>query len=496
MNLKLKQASARRIDPSKFNIFIAPDTSKKAIEGLAKTWPQALKNQLKEALKGQKAKQHFLFSASLTEGGVVALIAECKEARLSALHSQMTSMLSAGFKKTSIKEVLLFLPKEDVSQRIEDLVFLSLVSNWTHPKRKTKEAKPESGKSVLVFSVLGQKVAKLNEAFKRGVSFGEAACLVKTLSHTPPNFLTPELFAKEAKAIALKRKWHFEFLDEKKLKKLGAGAFLAVSQGSSKRDSGIVHITINSKAKKNGKFSFVGKGICYDTGGYNVKTGSGMFNMHQDMTGAAQALAMGMLCDDLGLEKEIHIYLALAENHISADSFKMNDVVYASNGKSIEVIHTDAEGRMVLSDTLAIASKEEPELMMDYATLTGSAIRAVGTKRACVFVSSEDGFIRSLSSAQATGEEVWPFPQGQEYEEGLKSKIADIKQCEPGHNSDHIYATTFLAHFVTPKTHWVHMDLSPVDGTGAGLVPLDGCGFGLRWSYDYLRQFSSGVKQS
>jgi leucyl aminopeptidase len=211
-----------------------------------------------------------------------------------------------------------------------------------------------------------------------------------------------------------------------------------------------------------------------------------MLGMHQDMTGSAVALAMTLLAARLKLPGTFDTYLALAENHISNEGFKMNDVVKASNGKTIEIIHTDAEGRMVLSDTLALATESKPDLVFDYATLTGSCIRAIGTNRAGVYSNQMSKLPQALKAAEASGEDVWIFPVGAEYEKRLESKVADLRQCDDAPNADHIIAATFLNHFVARESLWFHMDLSTNDEKAVGWLPEEGSGFGLRWTLAML----------
>jgi leucyl aminopeptidase len=186
---------------------------------------------------------------------------------------------------------------------------------------------------------------------------------------------------------------------------------------------------------------------------------------------------------------EVHAYLALAENLISPTAFKPNEVVIASDGTSIEVVDTDAEGRMVLSDTLAFARKGKPDLLIDYATLTGAAIRSLDRRKSAVFSHREDLAQLAVKCGDASGERVWYFPLDADYRKGLKSKIADILQCSESNNADHIYAATFLSHFVGKETPWVHVDLVACEAKGGlGLIGSDTTGFGVLWTDEFVRE--------
>jgi leucyl aminopeptidase len=241
--------------------------------------------------------------------------------------------------------------------------------------------------------------------------------------------LTPKTYRERVKWLAKERKWEFKFHDFATLKKMGAGAFCAVVQADPQTEAGIVRVTYKPKGTAKGKLALVGKGLCFDTGGHNIKTGQYMHTMHRDMTGSAVALATLEALAELGVPYEVEAFLALAENLISPSAFRPNDVVTACDGTTIEVVDTDAEGRMVLSDTLALAAREKPDLVLDFATLTGSAVRSVGTQRSAVFSNRDELLKAAFDNGEATGERVWGFPIGLEYAENIKSDYADILQC-------------------------------------------------------------------
>ncbi len=165
--------------------------------------------------------------------------------------------------------------------------------------------------------------------------------------------------------------------------------------------------------------------------------------MHQDMTGSAVALASFLYLVQTEAPFELKCYLALVENSIGPAAYKQNDVVLASNGTSIEIVHTDAEGRMILADTLALASKEKPDLIMDFATLTGACIQALGTTYSGIFSKTERLNDLAIQAGKESGERVWPFPMDADFEDSLKSDIADVKQCRLKGGVDHIEAALF-----------------------------------------------------
>ena len=320
------------------------------------------------------------------------------------------------------------------------------------------------------------------------MALARANLLARELTALPPNLLDPAHYRQRLRALAKERKFAIEEFDFRKLKKLGAGAFCAVAQGSDDDGGKAAIVRLSWRPKKAVKtIALVGKGICYDTGGHNLKPAKYMAGMHEDMNGSAIALAILCAAAELNLPVRIDCWLAIAKNHISPAAYAQGDIVTALNGTTIEVVHTDAEGRMVLADTLALAAKEKPALMIDFATLTGSMMAALGARYAGVFASSDELAAQAVAAGKASGERVCVFPQDADYEPALDSKVADIKQCTLEGDADHILAARFLGRFVG-KTPWIHMDLSAASCTGGlGAVATDTTGFGVSWGVALLQ---------
>ena len=313
----------------------------------------------------------------------------------------------------------------------------------------------------------------------------EGQLLCRELTILPPNELTPALYRGRIKKLAQQHGWKHEEFDMKKLRKMGAGAFVAVAQGSDPEDAAIVHLTYrHPKAKQT--VALVGKGICFDTGGHNLKPSRYMHNMHEDMNGSAVALGILMAATQNKLAVNLDCWLALAQNHISPRAYKQNDIVRALNGTTIEIIHTDAEGRMVLADTLTMAARAKPDLMIDFATLTGSMVTAVGSRYSGVLGNRGELVQRAVSVSKQCGERLCAFPMDEDYEAGLESKVADIKQCSQAGEADHILGACFLKRFVD-DTPWLHIDLSASRcEEGLGIVASDVTGFGVAWGLEML----------
>jgi leucyl aminopeptidase len=304
----------------------------------------------------------------------------------------------------------------------------------------------------------------------------------------PPNKLDARAYRQAVQELAKQHGIAYSFLNEAKLKELGAGAFLAVSQGNSNRDAGIIHLRYRPEGRTAPALALVGKGILFDTGGTNLKPFKGMLDMHMDMQGSAVALGSLVALATLEVPFAIDAWLAVTENRLSAGAYKSQDIVQASNGTTIQVIHTDAEGRMVLADTLALAAREHPGLMIDYATLTGTCVAALTERYSGVFSNRPAANPLLSQAGLASGERVWPFPMDPDFDEPLRSDVADIKQCSVSGPGDHILAARFLSRFVPDTIPWIHIDLSAGQSKG-GLahIPTEITGFGVKLTLELLQ---------
>jgi len=366
---------------------------------------------------------------------------------------------------------------------VESLVAALLASASPMPSYKSEADKPAALKRIDIYGLAEQLDLSRVQAELSGNH------LARWLSAMPANELTPAVYREIVTELAGQEGWQMEFLDSKALTRLQAGAFLAVAQASPVDDAGIIHLRYRPGAADGSKLALVGKGICFDTGGVNVKPARHMNGMHEDMQGSAVALGTLLALSHLKVDFPVDCWLALAQNHIGSRAYKPNDVVTASNGTSIEVKHTDAEGRMVLADTLALASREQPQVLIDYATLTGACIYSLSSRYSGVF-SNRDGLHATLTAAgRDSGERVWPFPLDKDFDEALKSELADTLQCTLEGEADHILAARFLNRFVDEKIHWIHIDLAASNHKGGlGHVPTDTTGFGVRYTLNLLLQ--------
>ena len=349
------------------------------------------------------------------------------------------------------------------------------------PSRK-KETKSKPLKEI---SIYGFKAAHDYDYVNARVA-GNTLC--RSLTMLPPNELNPTSYRAKVKALAKEHGWTHEEFDMPSLKKMGAGAFYAVGQGSEPMDAAIVHLTYNPKeAKKH--VALVGKGICFDTGGHNLKPAKYMQGMHEDMNGSAVALGVLTAATMQQLPVKIDCWLAIAQNHIGPLAYKQNDVITALNGMTIEIVHTDAEGRMVLADTLTLASRQKPDVILDYATLTGSMAVAVTDRMSGVVSNKPELACKAIGAGSAAGERIVAFPYEEDMDSDLDSDIADIKQCTLEGGGDHMLAARFMGKFIENDVAWLHADLSSTNRKGGlGAVQSDVNGFGVGFGLEMIKR--------
>jgi len=308
--------------------------------------------------------------------------------------------------------------------------------------------------------------------------------LARWLTTLPPNFLDANNYAALAKTMAKDNAWQYKRFGVKELEKLGCGAFLAVAQGNDNDSANMVRLRYRPGGKNvAADVCLVGKGIIFDTGGTNLKPFEYMLDMHGDMQGSAVALGAFLAISEMKLPIAVDCWLAITENRTGPNAYKSQDVVTAANGKTIQTVHTDAEGRMALADALVLASREKPGIIFDYATLTGSCIRALTSRYSGVFTNRSHLHPVLKRIGRNSGERVWPFPIGKEFLDDLKSDTADFLQCSAKGSADHILAGSFLAEFIENDVPWVHMDLGAGDNEGGlGHVASKFTGFGVRYT--------------
>jgi leucyl aminopeptidase len=363
---------------------------------------------------------------------------------------------------------------------LEALLSAALATAAPMPERKSRRTHGSDLRRIDV-------AARPDAIFEQGVAMAEGNHLARWLTALPPNELDCVSYRRTLRQLAGREGWTFRFYDEAALKRLGAGAFLAVSRANPHRGAGIVRLTYRPRRRSRQRIALVGKGICFDTGGINLKPHRSMYLMHGDMQGSAVAVGTLLALDRMAAPYTVDCWLALTENQIGPDAYRPQDVVTAMNGVTIQVVHSDAEGRMVLADTLALASRDKPDFMLDFATLTGACVNALTERYSGAFTNRSALHDWLQSTGRASGERVWCFPIDEDFDGELESPIADVMQCTLDNKGDHILAARFLNRFVPAGIPWVHVDLSAAERKG-GLahIPTEFTGFGVRYAAHLL----------
>jgi leucyl aminopeptidase len=407
-------------------------------------------------------------------------------ARAEASTFERLSLAGRMLKETAARGVetlgLLALDRSSAESSLEALLAAALAQAFTLP---TFRAASPDEKRINRIELLGETEVDVRHA----VAAAQGGNLTRWLTALPPNKLDARGYRRVIADLARRAGISMRWLDERALKRLGANAFLAVSSGNADRTAGIAHLQYRPGRRRGGRpeLALVGKGIIFDTGGTNLKPHKAMLDMHIDMSGSAVALATLLALAELRAPIAADAWLAITENRIGPTAFKPQDVVQAANGVTIQVIHTDAEGRMVLADTLALAGRTKPKLILDYATLTGACLYALTERMSGVFTNKPAFAEKLMAAGRASGERVWNFPFDADYDSDLESKVADIIQCSVEGKGDHILATRFLSRFVPEDITWAHVDMSSVLRSGGlGHVNTDLTGFGVRFTLELL----------
>lgn len=295
------------------------------------------------------------------------------------------------------------------------------------------------------------------DEFEPAVIGAEAVAFARTLTNTPSNELYPESYAKYVKEQATAAGLDVEILDEKDLKKQGFGGILSVGQGSA-RPPRLVRLSWKpKKAKKS--VALVGKGITFDTGGISLKPGAGMWDMISDMGGSAAVAGATIAAAKLKVGVEVTAYLPLAENMPSGEATRPGDVITHYGGLTSEVLNTDAEGRLVLADAIARACEDNPDYLIETATLTGAQVVALGSRTAGV-MGSDEFRDRVAEIGRTVGENAWAVPLLEEHDEEIKSMAADIRNINAKREGGMQFAGTYLSQFVTDDVEWAHIDVA------------------------------------
>ncbi|MEX2054277.1 MAG: leucyl aminopeptidase [Candidatus Colwellbacteria bacterium] len=361
-----------------------------------------------------------------------------------------------------------------------------LMADYAYLKHKEipKEGWPQI-KAVNIFEVKSSPA--LTNALKEALIIGKAVNGCRDLSDTPGGEMTPALLAKAALRVAKETPGlKIKVLDEIQIKKLGMGGVIGVSQGSVEKPRFII-LEYGPSNKR--PLVFVGKGVTFDTGGVNIKPDSSSLTMHMDMSGGAAVIHALEAVAKLKLPVRVIGLIPAVENMPSGSSYRPGDLLKTYSGKTIEVLHTDAEGRVILADALGYAKDYKPQIVVDVATLTGAAVGALGQRMSALFTNKDELLEVGKKVGDRSGDFVWPMPLWDEYDEEIKGTFADVANVGKTRYGGAITAAAFLKQFVGDYP-WMHLDIAPTMTSIEGQYLAKGAaGAGVRFLVELARQY-------
>ncbi|HHJ34616.1 MAG TPA: leucyl aminopeptidase [Gammaproteobacteria bacterium] len=376
-------------------------------------------------------------------------------------HTMVETLQTSGATEIASYLTEISVKRKDISWKVQHSI--EAINETLYHFNQLKSEKSETRRPLrkFIFSVNGRgQLMQGEQAVRRGMAISTGINLAKDLGNMPGNICTPDYLAKQATKLATQHnKLETSILEEKDMEKLGMGALLSVSKGS--REAGKMIIMQYAAGKKSqAPVVFVGKGVTFDSGGISLKPGAGMDEMKFDMCGAASVIGVISACAELQLPVNIIGIIPTVENMPDGIASRPGDVVTSMSGQTIEILNTDAEGRLILCDALTYAEKFEPDVVIDIATLTGACIVALGAHPAGL-LSNHNPLVNDLLSAgQNSGDRCWQLPLWEDYQDQLKSNFADMANIG-GKGAGTITAACFLSRF-TKKYHWAHLDIAGV----------------------------------
>ena len=382
---------------------------------------------------------------------------------------------------TTLTNVAPDLPRADAAQAVAEGFVLGAYEflEYKRDPKPTKLAK---------VSVISDGGAEVRAALRRGSVIAAAVVWARDLVNQPSQAKPPAGVAADARKLLRGRGVTVQVLDVAQLREQRLGGVLGVGQGSHQTPR-FLKLTYAPAGVRGKALAFVGKGVVFDSGGLSLKTGAGMETMKCDMSGAAAVIGAMSALRELGVKQRVTGYVPLVENMPSGTAIRPGDVLRIRNGKTVEVLNTDAEGRLILADALSLASEDKPAAVIDLATLTGACVVALGEKIAGL-MGNDDAWTQQVrDAADRAGERVWPLPLPEDYRKGIDSAVADMKNVGPREGGA-LTAGLFLQEFVE-NVPWAHLDIAGPAFIGGedGYHPKGGTGFGVRTLLELARSF-------
>ncbi|MBI2069746.1 MAG: leucyl aminopeptidase [Elusimicrobia bacterium] len=413
---------------------------------------------------------------------ILAGLGKRKEAKLEALRDASAKAYKASSKQSDTLWIDLprWPEKISLAALAQAVTQGALLGRYRYNKHKSDEESKKDGavKRVVLVVERPDEAAAVKNGIEKGRVLAETVNFIRDLVNEPPSRKRPTEMARTARGLARGR-LKVRVYGKNEIEKMGMGALLGVNAGSV-NDPAFVHLVYRPKGTPKKKIGLVGKGITFDSGGLNIKTGNHMLTMKVDMAGAATVMAVLRACEALEVPHEVHGFTPFTENMPGENAYKPGDVVRALNGKTIEILNTDAEGRVVLADALSFASKQNLDAIIDIATLTGAVVVALGDHVTGLLANNEKLAQDLIAASKSAGEKVWQLPLVEEYKERIKGKVGDLANISTrgGTEPGTIIGGLFLQEFVDSKP-WAHFDIAgtawtdgetptcPPGGTGA-----------------------------
>jgi leucyl aminopeptidase len=366
--------------------------------------------------------------------------------------------LVRALKCKGVRSIALALPDMRLSEYITAATEGAILGAWEPDKYKSDPKTKEKQIDSFAIAVPGANAPDTNEALRRGEIVADSQNMTRNLVNEPANKLTPAGLVEAAKQIASKCELTYEILDQNEMARLGMGALLGVAQGSTNPPFLIVLKYRPAAHAGKDHLALVGKGVTFDTGGVSIKPSEGMEKMKYDMAGAAAVIGAMRAIGYLKPSIPVTGYIPTVENMVNGNAQRPGDIVQALSGKTIEVLNTDAEGRLILADAITFANRNGATHIVDAATLTGAIGIALGHYNIGAFTNNQEFLNRVLAASRLAGEKTWQLPMDEEYKEYLKSAFADLPNIG-GRYAGSITAAWFLREFADP-TPWVHLDIA------------------------------------
>ena len=388
--------------------------------------------------------------------------------------------IACQLRDLGVKTIAIPTPSDAPPEMIQAATEGSLLALYQFNQHKTEGLDDVKELDAITFLVSDEDgISTLEAAVALGSAIARGTMLARDLSNQPGNKLTPTILAEKAQEVADGTGLTCEIFDLAKLKEKGFGTLIAVAQGS-QEEPRFITLEYIPDGEKRETVVFVGKGITFDSGGISLKPGKGMEEMKHDMSGAAAVLGAMQVIGNIKPNLHVVGLIAASENMPSGTAIKPGDVVTSYSGKTVEIINTDAEGRLVLADALGYAGRYEPQAVIDLATLTGAVIVALGNFTAGMMGTDQDLMNRLQAAGEKTHERVWQLPLWDDYDEQIKSDTADAKNIGDG-TAGTIAGAVFLKKFAEGYP-WVHLDIAGTawDMKGSSYVPKTASGFGVR----------------